>query len=204
MPFDPTAMREAANETPGGEAPPDGLYDAECTAAELATRKSDGVQWAAMTFRVMSGPHRDAQWTSMWTLERFKSDGERSGGFGITVQSLRTMGVDVDQVYSEADLKRALSGLEGSGFSVEVKRNGQWLNTNPRDRLETPSLQGSTSTYGQQQPQPQPLGAPTRVDTIEHTGASDVTSPEDVAAFDRSSAPKQGDVDPATGDAIPF
>jgi hypothetical protein len=198
MPFDATAMREAANETPGGEAPPDGLYDAELTAGELATRKSDGVQWAAMTFRVMSGPHRDAQWTSMWTLERFKSDGERSGGFGITVQSLRTMGVDVDQVFSEADLKRALSGLEGSGFSVEVKRNGQWLNTNPRSRLETPSLQGSG--YGQQ---PQSLGAQTRVDTIEHNGASDVTSDADVQAFDRSSAPKQGDVDPATGEAIP-
>jgi hypothetical protein len=197
MPFDATAMREAANETPGGEAPPDGLYDAECTASELATRKSDGVQWAAMTFRVMSGPHRDATWTSMWTLERFKADGERSGGFGITVQSLRTMGVDVDQVYSEADLKTALSGLEGVGFSVEVKRNGQWLNTNPRSRIETPSL------YGQQQPQSLGEQATVRRD-IETNGSSDVTSDSDLAAFDRSSAPKRGDIDPDTGDAFQF
>lgn len=230
MPFDPSGFREAASESGSSEAPPDALYDAEVVTSKIATRQSDGVQWAVFTWRVLSGPHRDAQWDSMHTLERFKADGERNPGLAFTVQALRAMGVNVDDPSvsaSEQALERTLQELEGHGYSVEIKRSGTFVNTYPKERLESyaASLPGSggddAPRYGQQrQPAnaimgddsggmsapPQTLaqaGAPI-VRDVERTGESDVTTAADVAAFDRSSAPQRGDVDPETGDEIPF
>ena len=233
MPFDPTAFREAANESQGGDAPPDGIYDAEVVSAEVATRKSDGVQWAAITWKVLAGPHRDSQWSTMWSLERFKADGERSGAFPITVQQLRTMGMDVERVFTPEDLKRGLLALEGGVYSVGVKHNPPFVNVDVKQPLRdaTPPPQASSgNAYGQPPasppnghtappptnaimgddaggtsapPQSLAASAATRTD-VQRTGASDVTSPADVAAFDRSNAPQRGSVDPETGEEIPF
>jgi hypothetical protein len=193
----------------------------------VATRKSDGVQWAKCSWKVIAGVHRDRQWDSMHTLDRFKPDGDRNPGLTFTVQTLRSLGFDVDDPSKSSSvdaIKRTLRELEGASYSVEVKTNGSFTNTYVKERLfePAPSLPGSAEgapAYGQQRNGPtnavmgrddggtsapsQSLARAAGSD-IERTGGSDATTPADVAAFDRSSAPKQGDVDPETGDAIPF
>jgi len=226
MPFEPGAFAEAVAESSGGDAPPDAIYEAEVVKSDVITRRSDGAQWVKFTWRVISGPHRDAQWDSLHTLERFKADGDRNPGLVFTVQALRTMGLDVDntQYGSDHELEQALLELEGKGYSVEVKTSGAFTNTYPKGQLHdyAPSLPANGApAYGQQRapagnaiyqgddptpPSQQTLGQagePIRQD-IERTGESDVTTPADVAQFDRSQAPKQGDIDPETGEAIPF
>ena len=227
MPFSSQGFADAIAESQTGDSPPDAIYDAELVASDIATRRSDGAQWVKFTWKVVSGAHRDAQWDSLHTLERFKPDGDRNPGLVFTVNTLRSMGLDVENTHygSDVELKRALVELEGHGYSVEIKTNGQFTNTYVKDRLASyvPSLPGSgTPQYGQPRngptnaimghdgggtsAPPQTLaqaGAPERRD-VERTGESDVTTPADVAAFDRSTAPKRGDVDPETGEEIPF
>jgi hypothetical protein len=235
MPFEPGGFKEAVEESKGGgDAPPDGLHEVELTFAKIATRASDGYQWIVLSWKVVSGPHRDHEWESMHSLERYKPDGERNPGLVFTASTLRTVGVDVDNTpFGDADaIARAVMAFANRGYSVEVKTNGQFTNTYVKGQLDSyaPSLPGSaTPAYGQPRnaptnaiygadASPQSLGdagAPIRRENMQPTGESVV--PSDVpwspeykepaqatATVDRDAAPKKGDVDPETGEAIPF
>jgi hypothetical protein len=227
MPFDPMGFREAVDESGGGDAPPDALYDAELVKGDVITRRADGAQWVKCSWKVIAGPHRDSQWDSLHTLDRFKPDGERNPGLTYTVGTLRSLGFPVDDVAASASvdaIKRNLLALEGGAYSVEIKTNGSFTNTYVKQRLREvaaslPGSGGDTPVYGQQRSgpsnaimghdgggtsaPPQSLARAVATD-VERNGQSDVTTPADVEAFDRSSAPKQGSVDPETGDEIPF
>jgi hypothetical protein len=230
MGFDAAGWREALDERQGGEAPPDAIYEAECTNSDVITRRSDGAQWVKLWWKVISGPHRDAEWESLHTLDRFKPDGERNPGLAFTVDALRKMGYPVDDAEkaSSADvIKHELQALEGRGYAVEVKTNGNFTNTYVKEQLRqyAPSLPGTggdaAPAYGQPRngatnailgrddggtsaPSQSLTEASTERRDITRTGTSDITSDADAQAFDRSTAPKQGAVDPETGETIPF
>jgi hypothetical protein len=230
MPFDPSGFREAVDESKTDEAPPDAIYETELVESQIITRRSDGAQWAKFAWKVVAGPQRDSRWESLHTLERFKPDGERNPGLVFTVQALRAMGLDVDNTpyNSDRELEDALRTLEGKGYTVEVKRSGGFVNTYPKGVLETyaPSLPGSggdTPAYGQQRAAPanaimgrddggtsappQTLGqagAPITRDVERDPNVSDVTTPTDVEAFTTREPVQKGDIDPETGQPIPF
>ena len=225
MPFDPQAWAEA-DSGGGGEAPPDGLYEVELADAKIVTTRADEDK-AIMTWRVISGPHRDSEWETWHTFEPKTKDGEPNPGIGYTKQMLRTMRFPVDDPSASNSLdaiKRNLAELVGKGYTIDVKRNGTFVNVYARGVLDTyaPSLPGSggddAPTYGQprQQPSnaimghdgggvsapPQTLADAGRID-VERTGESDVTKPADVETFTHEPVQK-GDIDPETGEPIPF
>lgn len=229
MPFDPDGWLSAVEETKSDEAPPDALYEVELVDTDIATRNSDGVQWITLAWKVIAGAQRDARWTSWHTLERFKADGDRNPGLGFTVQALRTMGLDVDNTRygSEHELRSALATLEQSGYTVEVKRSGTFTNTYVKGKLDNVAPPSAT-TYGQEPARaaestpgarstgasaiyqgdgPEAQNGPTLADEGRAavdptpTGESDVPG---AGAGDFVHPPQKGEIDPETGEPIPF
>jgi hypothetical protein len=228
MGFDSRGFAEAVDESRTDEAPPDAIYEAELAESSIITRRSDGAQWLKFTWKVIAGAQRDARWESLHTLERFKPDGERNPGLVFTVNALRAMGLDVDNTSytTDSELEDAVRPLEGKGYTVEVKRSSGFVNTYVKGQLETyapslPASGGDTPSYGQpRQPAnaimgrddggtsvpPQTLAqasAPVVRDLERDPNVSDVTTPADVAQFE-TAPPQKGDIDPETGEAIPF
>lgn len=227
MPFNAEAFRAAER---GGDAPPDGHYDAELIDSTIITANADGRQWIKLTWKVLAGAQRDECWESWHSIDQYDKNGEPSQALGITVGTLRTMGVDVDSVRDEHDLLSAARDLQGHGFDVEIKRKGIFVNTNVSHVLEhvAPSLPStgngpapssssssrapSNAIYGDDVQQPaQPaqqssLGEQARTNAEpQPTGRSDVTPPDaerEYAQPDKS--PQRGDIDPETGEPFPF
>lgn len=229
MPFDPTAWQQAAEGTRDLEAPPDNEYEAELVDKAVITARADGRQSIKLTWRVLAGPQRDAQWSTLYSLEQYNRDGEPSPALSITVQNLKRMGLETEGITDADELDEALAPLVGRAFTVRVKRSGSFTNTDPQAPLDNaqPSLAGTG--YGEA-PRNGPtsaiigddrggLSAPAagigldtraglRRDT-ERTGESDVPAPEagefqppaagDDVPWEGDEPPKQGDTNPATG-----
>jgi hypothetical protein len=219
MPFNPNAWKQASEGTRDAEAPPDGEYDVELYDSTIITARADGRQWIKLTWTALAGAQRDRTWSSLHTIDHLTRDGELNTGLGITIESLEKMyGGKLPVVNSEDELRDLVAGLENRPYVIEVKRNGNFTNAYVRRRLEQaePSLPG-TGGYGSA-PSNGPGNAVYAGDVIaaqttpaelagrmpERTGESDVTKREDVAAFTPSAPVKKGDIDPETGEPIPF
>lgn len=225
MPFDPDAFHSAAAARQD-EAPPDGHYDAELIDSTIITANADGRQSLKLTWKVIAGAQRDESWSSLHSIEQYNRDGEPSQALAITIDTLRRMGVtavdlpreDPRAINSGDDLRRETRQLHGHGFDVEIKRSGQWVNTNPSHALDyaAPSLPGSGSSrqpqsavYGGDGPaqQQQATLAQQAQQNVEpqYTGTSDVTPPDAAKEYVPAERPPQrGDIDPETGEPFPF
>jgi len=221
MPFDPTALRTAA-EAPGwDEAPPPDTYEAELIKAEVFAAKSNGSEWLRLGWKVLSGRLVDHEWSHIQTLERYKPDGEDNEmALSITARILSTLGIDIAAIQTADDLPRQLATVRGQAYAVEVKRNGNFINTTPKNRLasyqpsmpgtgygETPAQSAQSAIYQGDGPaqagglltqEQQPSRLP------EPTGESDVPGPKPGEFVHPEPPPQKGDIDPATGEAIPF
>jgi hypothetical protein len=225
MPFDPTAFANAESDFNRDDPPAPGEYEVELTETDIISAK-DGRQFAKVVYKVVSGFARDHVWGVVHTLDALNRDGEPNGGLAITKQTLRELGVEVDMVQSIVDLRHALDGIQGKQYVVEVSRNGQYVNTKPKRALNgaSSSPPPAASSYGQQaappaqgssnaiyggdgpssQPQAQSQGmlGPDEVRREpERTGQSDVPGPQ---PGDFEHPPQKGDLDPETGEPIPF
>jgi hypothetical protein len=237
MTFNAAALKQAASAPGFDEAPPDSLYETTFRDFDIFESKA-GALTLRLSWTVASGQLRDHEWSSVQTLEELNARGEPNPALPITARIVETLGVDVDSVSryegpeALAELRTQLGKLTGETYEVEVKRNGQYVNTTPKRRLAGPQQSMSNgSTYGQppaqQQRQQQPAqtsmgggggsailqgdvpersGLNLSTDDVrrdtERTGESDVpgAGPGD---FEHS-PPQKGDIDPETGEPIPF
>jgi len=223
MPFDPTAWGNAESEFNRDEPPAPGDYEVRLTDTDIFSAQ-DGRQFAKVTYTVLTGYARDHVWGVIHTLDATKPDGEPNGGLAITKRTLRDLGVRVDEVRSVVELRAELERVKGGLYLVEVSRNGQYVNTRPKRPLagvqdQMPVANGG-QPYGQSPAQPQNaiLGADHVTRDVERVGGSDVTPAGAGAEFGREAAtpgdevpwgeqkapPKRGEIDPETGEAIPF
>jgi hypothetical protein len=216
MPFDPSALQNAATAPGFDEPPPPDVYDAALTKAEIFESKA-GQDTLRLGWTVVSGRLVDHQWTHVQSLEPLKPDGsDNSGALGITARILSTLGIEIAQIKTADDLPRQLAAVRGQVYSVEVKRNGAYVNTMPQSRLSSyqPSMAGTgygsapepaaqNAVYGGDGPAnggglltqakpPQP----------EITGESDVPGAKPGEFVEQP--PQKGDIDPETGEPIPF
>ena len=218
MPFDATAFANAESDFNRDEPPANGEYETRLTDTDIISAK-DGRQFAKLTYTVVSGFARDHVWGVVHTLDALNAQGDPNPGLAITKRTLRDLGVNVDEVQSIRDLRQELERVQGSLYLVEVSRNGQYVNTRPKRTLE--HYQETMAKTGQPYGQPPPqnailrgaeqtpagrgmLGPDNVRRDIQRTGESDVTPAGAAEAFDRSHAPKRGEVDPETGEPIPF
>jgi hypothetical protein len=194
MPFNAADMYAEATAR-RDDAPPDGFYDVDLIDSTIITANATGRQSLKLTWKVLTGAQRDESWSTLHTLERYRTDGELSGGLGVTTDMLRKMGLTQLDEPSESpnalrngdDLRAAVRQLHGRSYHVEVKRSGQWTNTNVRGTLEVTASGYST----------QPVADNPQVRDVQRTGQTDIP-------VESSSPPQQGDIDPETGDPIPF
>ena len=222
MGFNASAFAQAAAAPGFDEPPPPALYEALFRDFDIFESKA-GKLTLRLSWTVLTGQLRDHEWSHVQTLEQYNDQGEDNPALAITARVVEAIGVDVQRVsaYEGAqaltELRRQLGEHTGGAYEVEVKRNGQYVNTTPKQRLRSvqETMPTSASSYGQQQtPKPPPGPRPeasrqgdglnlstddVRRD-VERTGESDV--PSDASGFERP--PQRGDVDPETGEPIPF
>jgi hypothetical protein len=207
MPFDPTAFANAESDFNRDEPPANGEYEVRLSDTDIISAK-DGRQFAKLTYTVLTGFARDHIWGVVHTLDAMNPQGDPNPGLAITKRTLRDLGVNVDEVQSVKDLRDELARVQGGIYLVEVSRNGQYVNTRPKRRLEGVQDQmpvnGDAQRYGQPPPQNAILGSDFARRDLERTGESDITPAGATEGFDRSRAPKQGEIDPETGEPIPF
>jgi hypothetical protein len=224
MPFDPTAFANAESDFNRDDPPAPGEYEVELTETDIISAK-DGRQFAKVVYKVVSGFARDHVWGVVHTLDALNRDGEPNGGLAITKQTLRELGIEVDMVQSIVDLRHELERIQGKQYVVEVSRNGQYVNTKPKRALNGATPTPAPSSYGQQQPSASGIGSPAGGSNAvyqgdapsssaqgmlgpdevrrqpESTGQSDVPGPQ---AGEFEHPPQKGDLDPETGEPIPF
>jgi hypothetical protein len=222
MPFNPSALAQAANAPGWDEPPPPAEYDTQLVECEIFESKA-GEDMLRFKWRVISGPQRDHEWSHVQSLEPLDRDGNENPKLFFTARVLSGIGIDVTTIGSVSDLRRLLDGAEGRAYVVEVKRNGQYTNTTPLRALASVQTEMATSGYGQQLSSPAaggggsnaiyqgdagaregnglhlPSGEVRR--DLERTGESDVPSNGEEAF---KHPPQQGDIDPETGEPIPF
>lgn len=231
MPFDPQAFANADASGFGGDEPPaPGEYEVRLDSTDIFTARDGERQFAKLTWQVISGYARDHSWGSVHTLDATRPDGEPNAGLAVTKGILRDVGIDVDKVESIADLRHELDRVQGNLYIVEVSKNGQYVNTNPRRQLQSfqesmPTPPSTTTTpangasYGQARsnaiyqgdapasatPTPEGQGVlgpdEVRREGPVRTGESDVPG---AVGDEFRHPPQKGDVDPETGEPIPF
>lgn len=210
MPFDPNALRTAAESAPGfDEPPPPDIYEAELIKAETFLSKA-GEDWLRLTWKVLTGRLRDHCWSHIQALERYKADGsDNEMALAITARILSSIGVDIAAIQTPNDLLPLLDRVRGSAFEVEVKRNGSFVNTTPKRRLESVQQDMPTGGYGQQA---QPSSAifqgvetgEVRRDIEKDHSVSDVPGDPNGEFVHPREKLEKGSIDPETGEPIPF
>jgi hypothetical protein len=234
MPFNPGALAEAAASPGWDEPPPPSTYESLFRDFDIFESKA-GKMTLRLSWRVLSGPQRDHEWSHVQSLEELDDRGDPNPALPITARILETMGVDIVRVSQYEgpralnELRRELEAQKGSNYEVEVKRNGAYVNTTPKSRIgggtttSSPSSTSETSASGigssgggsnaiyqgdgpPPGPRPAASGGGLNLSTddvrrdVEQTGESDV--PADTSGFE--SPPQKGDIDPETGEPIPF
>lgn len=207
MPFNPSDLTRAAEAAPGwDEPPPPDVYEAELTKAETFMSKA-GEDWLRLTWKVLTGRLRDHTWSHIQTLERYKADGsDNEVALSITARILTALGINVSP---EMNLLAELDHVRGGAYEVEVKRNGSFVNTTPKQKLASVQTELGAGGYGQAPAQSSAIyqgdgpDARERAATEEgRTPPSDVPGPQ--AGEFVHPPPKKGDIDPETGEPIPF
>jgi hypothetical protein len=234
MPFNPAALSQAATAPGYDEPPPAGHdYESQLVSVEMFESKA-GEEFLRVKWRVLAGQHRDHEWSHVQSLEELDRNGEPNGALVITARVLDSIGVDVDSITSRSDLRRELDKYEGGSYLVEIKQNGRYVNTMPKHKLDhvqatmttTPTTRdpgveyrgdAGQPAYGQQrassnaiyqgdEPQQRDERAMSmstqdvRRDPV-RTGESDVPGAN---GGEFVHPPQRGDIDPETGEPIPF
>jgi len=215
MPFDPAAFKNAEGDFAYDEPPSAGEFETRLTKSDIITANKDGRQSVKLTWTVLSGFARDHEWGSWHTLEALDRQGEPSGGLAITKRTLRDLGIDVDRVDGIVDLRRELDRVTGVDYVVETAKNGQWWNTKvlrPLEQTAMPAIppgpRPSNAIYGSDAPEAQsPTGQgilgpdEVRRDLQKDPNASDIPG---AGPGEFQHAPARGEIDPETGEPIPF
>ena len=203
MPFDPSAWANAQSEFNRDEPPAPGVYTVVLAGGSTITARESGRQSAKLTWKVTEGFAADHVWGSLHTLEPFNKDGEPSAGLGMTKQALRTLGVDVAACKTIEALEDELARIGGTKAIVEVTQSGQWTNTNVK-RLVEPPPGPPPSGYGKP-PEERGVFDPVRQDLVrDDPPTSDVPGAGEREFVHSPAAPQRGDIDPETGEEIPF
>ena len=208
MGFNPNEWNDA--DTAGfDEPPPYGTYEVQVTQAG-AFESKEGKAFAKLTFRVLAGGELGREWDQIGSLE--------GGGLFYTKGRLHALGYDTDrQVDSLQELDYKLGqALEGVQAVVKVEPGqGGYTNTEILRRLdksETPHPEGIPGDVpgatGDEfvHPQQQTIDAlpqTTQFDPTKGTmtpPAQPEVEPQPVPA----GPPQKGDIDPSTGEPIPF
>lgn len=203
MPFDASALKTASEQAGFDEPPPPDLYEAELVKAEVFQSKA-GEDWLRFGWKVLTGRRQGHEWSHIQALERYKADGtDNEGALAVTARILGNLGIDVvSQINDVTDLPKLLDPLLGGAYTVEVKRNGNFVNTTPHARLESFQTQMPPSGYGDGPLPGAPGNAIFKGDDPAPAPPPDV--PSGAETFRRETAPKKGDLDPETGEPIPF
>jgi hypothetical protein len=210
MPFNPVALKEARDASGFDSPPPPNDYDAAMYKADIFESKT-GEDYLRLRYRVVgAGTYRDHEWSTIHTLEEYNRQGEPNLGLSVTAQVLEGLGIDLGGIDSKVDLRRRLDAVEGSVFRVEVKRNGQYVNTTPTASIETRVAQNTASAppvqQGYGEPPAQMSMAPSGGNAI-YQGDGPATTPAPPPQSDvpgEGFPPQRGSVDPGTGEEIPF
>jgi hypothetical protein len=110
----------------GDNQPPEpGLYEAALTDTDAFVSKA-GDEWVKLTLRRVTDNH---EWDVMLG---FKSQKQAN----VTKGTLARIGVAVDEVASFDDFKSALKAVEGRYYEVEVKQNGDFVNTYINEQVD--------------------------------------------------------------------
>lgn len=217
MPFNPTALRNAGEQTGFDEAPPPASYEAELYKAETFYANTTGEQFLRLGWKILTGRLRDHKWQTIHCIEDYKPDGtDNEGALRVTMGVLKGMGVEItDAVRTPDDLLAVLHPLVGAPFAIDVKQSGQYRNTWPQNPLASVQQDMPVSGYGQP---PQSQNAVYQGDGPAQSGgllqqAAEPRYPEATGESDVPGAkpgefeeppPQKGDIDPATGEPIPF
>lgn len=195
MPFDPTALQRAAEEAPTwDEPPPSDRYEAELILAEPFVSRQRGEDMLRVRWRVLTGALRDHEWSYVHPLEA------EAPGLNFTAEFMTAvLGTDaagLAGLRTLPEIGQALKAALGTAFEVEVKRNGSYTNTYVQRRLGAVQTEMPVSNYGRAPAAGNAIyqgeDPPPRSD-IPESGPDEFVHP-----------PQKGDIDPATGEPIPF
>lgn len=225
MPFSMQALASAATDS---DAPPDGDYRASMWQADIFESKA-GAQFIRLHYRVLEGEHRDHEWTQIHPLDpdagglKFTTDALMACGVDVIALAENPNA----GIY---DLRRELDRVEGVELDVFVERKGRYTNSTPRPALETTMAARGTDSYGQppaqramdvgsgaarpgnaiyggDQPTRGPIAdMPRRVMAEAEARVAEARSavPSSDVPSDFDGPPQRGEIDPETGEPIPF
>lgn len=198
MPFNPSALAQAAQNPGFDEPPPDGDYEVKLYKSTIfeagPNAKTPGAQMLRLHWRVLEGAMRDHEWASIHPLD------DDAPGLGVTAQVLTTVGIDVVAIAQQTgsnitDLRKALDRVEGGTYTVRVTTKGQYRNTMPQESIEARLAENNASAPPSQQGYGEPPAKP---------ASNAIYQGDDPPASDVTEPPKRGDIDPETGEPIPF
>ena len=131
---------EADPEGGSGDDPPrEGIHDVALIDAR-AFESKNGAEVVVLEFQTVDKQH---QWSS---LHGFKT----SQAAGFTKGACQKVGVDVASVGSLEELDAALKTFVGGFYEVEVKKNGDFINTYVNDGVGPPKADVPADTEGLQ------------------------------------------------------
>lgn len=139
--FDAAAWQQADPDSfDTSEPPAPGTYEAEFVNGR-AFHSKGGNDIVVVTFRVLSGPRAGHAWD---VLHGFKNDGQTKATKG----TCSRLGVNVETVASLEDLDAALKAKAGEYFTVDVVRNGDYVNTYVKDRVRADTIRSDIPDDG--------------------------------------------------------
>ena len=115
--------------------PPPGLYDVSVENARAFTSKQDK-DFLVIELRAVSGRLEGHEWSVLFGFET-------EGAIKFAKGACERLGVDVAAVASLDELDTAVKGVVGEYLEVEVKQNGEYLNTYIQQRV-TPGEPGTS------------------------------------------------------------
>jgi hypothetical protein len=130
MTFPTDTWQKTSIDQDASEAPEPGTYDVVVTDGRAFTSKA-GNPVIVIGFEVLGGPYNGHQWDE---LRGLKTEGQIKAAKATCAR----LGVDVDNVFSLEDIEQQLKGCVGNYYTIDVKQNGDYLNTYVQGRCETP------------------------------------------------------------------
>lgn len=158
--FNPGAWQQAdIDNTADSKAPEPGVYETSVQDARAFTSEK-GNDVMVVELRVLSGPEEGHTWSE---VRGFKNEGSIKAAKSMCAR----LGVDVASINSLDRLDTALETVIGQYYAIEVKRNGEYLNTYITGRLTSappksdvpndgfePVAASAASTAGEDDPPP--------------------------------------------------
>lgn len=130
MTFTDTWTNADPDATGGGDPPEDGTHDVVLNDAGAFLSKEKQEPWVKLSFRRLTDDH---EWD---VIQGFKS--QKQANF--SKKTCQLIGVDVDAVGDLDELDKALRERCGNYFTVEVKTNGDFVNTYVQEGAPAPDF----------------------------------------------------------------